>query len=327
MGFSRLLAAVSIAVLLPGGVWASSITSIVVYGDSLSDNGNYFRATGMPGPPYYDGRRSNGPVAVEQMASMLGVPLVDYAYIGATTGVGNYEDGGTPATFGALHLPGMLTELDNTPNAVSSHPGALFIVWGGPDDFLSEPNANPQAVLRTAVGDLVTSVDTLKHEGATDILVPGMPDVGLTPYYRSLGPAVAAEASALTNAFNTALQASLPAGVTYVDTASLLRDLVADPSRYGFTNVTDPCYSGTGTATCADPNQYLFFDDFHPTTRADTLVADVFVAAVIPEPGTIFVVSAGLALFCALRLRQSTFRIGKGNCPASDVISRLGLIE
>jgi phospholipase/lecithinase/hemolysin len=197
----------------------------------------------------------------------------------------------------------MLTELKDTPNAVSSHPGALFIVWGGPDDFLSEPNANPLAVLQIAVGNLVTIVDTLKAEGAADILVPGMPDIGLTPYYQSLGPVVAAEASALTDGFNAALQAELPSGVTYVDTASLLRQIVANPGEYGFTNVTDACYSGTGGSACADPNQYLFFDDFHPTFHADTLVADAF-ATVIPEPGTLFAISTGLGLLCLFRLRR-----------------------
>lgn len=305
MSAVRLFATLSVSVLLSVAARADSIGSIVVYGDSLSDNGNYFKATGMPGAPYYDGRRSNGPMAVEQMASTLRVPLTDYAYIGATTGVGNYEDGGTPSTFGSTQLPGMLTELNNTPNAVSSHPGALFIVWGGPDDFLSEPNANPLTILQTAIGNIVTIVVTLKSEGATNILVPGMPDVGLTPYYQSLGPVAAGEASALTDAFNAALLANLPVGVTYVDTSSLLRQVVANPSQYGFTDVTDACYSGTGTSACANPDQYLFFDDFHPTAHADALVADEFVADVVPEPGTGFIIASGLGLLFVLRLRQT----------------------
>jgi phospholipase/lecithinase/hemolysin len=304
MRFGNLIAIAVAGVCVSGGAWAGPIDSIVVYGDSLSDNGNYFAATGMPGAPYYNGRRSNGPMAVEQMATMLGVPLTDYAYVGATTGFGNYEDGGTPSSFGASQLPGMLTQLKNSPNAVSSNPGALFIVWGGPDDFLSEPMANPLAVLQTAVGNLVTIVGTLKAEGATDILVPGMPDIGLTPYYQSLGPVTAAEASALTDGFNAALQAELPSGVTYVDTASLLRQIVANPGDYGFTNVKDACYSGTGTSACADPNQYVFFDDFHPTFHADTLVADAFIATVVPEPDMLFATSIGLGVLCVFRLRR-----------------------
>src|SRR5664279_4977217 len=45
---------------------AGSFSSVVVYGDSLSDNGNLFAATGQPGAPYYQGRRSDGLVAVER---------------------------------------------------------------------------------------------------------------------------------------------------------------------------------------------------------------------------------------------------------------------
>src|ERR1039458_1699715 len=66
---------------------AGSFNAVVVYGDSLSDNGNLFAATGQPGWPYYQGRsRSDGPVAVEQLAAALDAPLLDFAWIGATTG-------------------------------------------------------------------------------------------------------------------------------------------------------------------------------------------------------------------------------------------------
>src|SRR5689334_18901018 len=74
---------------------ASPITSVVVYGDSLSDNGNLFAAVGFPPPPYFHGRFSDGPVAVEQLAASLGVPLFDFAVGGATTGIGG-TDGGSP---------------------------------------------------------------------------------------------------------------------------------------------------------------------------------------------------------------------------------------
>src|SRR5436305_11201856 len=98
----------AVALLLPLRTPADSLSSIVVYGDSLSDNGNLFAATGQPGSPYFSGRRSNGPVVVEYVAAALGVPLIDYAWIGATTGVGNYADTGSTTSFGTSMLPGML---------------------------------------------------------------------------------------------------------------------------------------------------------------------------------------------------------------------------
>ena len=79
----------------------------MVYGDSLSDNDDLFAATGQPGATYFQGRRSDGPVAVEQLAAALGAPLIDFAWLGATSGSGNYADGGTPTTSGLISLPGM----------------------------------------------------------------------------------------------------------------------------------------------------------------------------------------------------------------------------
>src|SRR4051812_8541313 len=73
---------------------AGQFTKLVVLGDSLSDTGNLFAATGgaIPPSPYYLGRFSNGPVWVEYLAEALDVPFEDYAYGGAKTDEGNLFD-------------------------------------------------------------------------------------------------------------------------------------------------------------------------------------------------------------------------------------------
>jgi phospholipase/lecithinase/hemolysin len=284
---------------------AGPISSIVVYGDSLSDNGNLFAATGLPGSPYFQGLRSNGPVAVEQLAIALGAPLADYAWIGATTGIGNYADGGTPTTLGAFSLPGMQLELAATQGSLGPYlTSGLFIVWGGPNDFLSPSplDSTAQGIINRAVSDELGIVASLELLGAHNILVPGMPDLGLTPYFEGLGPAAAAQASAATDAFNAALRAGLPSGVFFYDTASLLRSIVVNPGAYGFTDVTDPCFNGT--TVCANPSQYLFFDDFHPTTAADSIVAGGFLATTVPEPSSFVLIFGGLILCGILGKRK-----------------------
>ena len=104
---------------------AGAPAAVIAYGDSLSDNGNLFKATGQPGPPYFQGRASNGPVAVELLAADLGIPLLDYAFGGATTGIGNHLDpGGTATTLGTFGLPGMMPlYLDSIP----AHHACCFI--------------------------------------------------------------------------------------------------------------------------------------------------------------------------------------------------------
>jgi phospholipase/lecithinase/hemolysin len=282
---------------------ASSYSALVVYGDSLSDNGNLFAAIGYPPSPYFQGRFSNGPVAAEQLAAALGVPLIDFAVGGATSGIGNFVDSGTQTAPGAFGLPGMQLELAGsapilTPPLTST---ALFMVWGGANDFLV---VNGSA--STAVANIDSIIATLQSDGAQHILVPGMPDLGITPDF--FGDPVA---TAYAEEFNTLLLASLPAGVIYADTFNLSQQLSMHPGDFGLTNSTDPCLVMTMTSTtvCSNPDQYLFWDGFHPTTAADAILERQFAAALTPEPSSILLISTGMSgLIVLIRGRRKPGR-------------------
>ena len=273
---------------------ASSFSSIVVYGDSLSDNGNLYRATGglAPAPPYVNGRFSNGPVAVEQLAVTLNTPLLDFAYGGATTGLGNIADGGTPTSLGTFHLPGMETELAGSVALVppATIPSALFIVWGGANDFeaLTAPTvAQSQAAAQAAVANIVGIVTALRTVGATSILVPNLPNLGGTPEFSGDPSAIA-----FSNTFNATLAASLPSGITLFDTNALFNSILTNPGGYGLTNVTTPCIAAGANPSCTG---YLFFDSIHPTTAVDTVLAQGFAAAAVtPEPSSLVLLGTGV---------------------------------
>ncbi|MGA2263901.1 MAG: SGNH/GDSL hydrolase family protein [Acidobacteriota bacterium] len=271
-----------ITFVLSVNAYAQSISQIVVLGDSLSDNGNFYAATGSPAPPYWQGRASNGPVAVEYLAQSLGVPLRDFAWYAATTGIGNVADGGTVDTFGPYSLPGITTVFQG---ALFYHlfpidPHALYVVWGGPNDFwYVTDDASASVAIGKAVNNLVNIVTTLQSLGAKQILVPNMPDLGKLPLILAYGPLISDFFTQISLGFNQALQASLPQGVHYFNTFSLFANIVGNPDEYGFANVKDPFMLAP---LGADPNKYLSFDGVHPTTAGHAILGNALYQSVAP---------------------------------------------
>lgn len=344
MRVRNLLVGLVAVLLLPGTASAIPFTSMYVFGDSLSDNGNLYAATGglIPPYPYYQGRFSNGPVAAELLANQRiaggasGPNFHDYAYGGATTGVGNVWDGGTPTTAGTgvltapftgtptvsgQPLPGIATEVADYKTAVGASgadPNGLYMVWGGPDDFLSGGSIN---VLQS-VNNIASAVTTLAGMGAQYILVPNMVDLSKTP--RLLGTPLAAGAQLLSNSFDqtlattiAALNQQLSARVIPFNTAALFNQVLTDPAAYGLTNTTEgylSCLQANGPAACGDPNQYMFWDDLHPTYTTTKILAAGF-ARTVPEPGELALMAMGLMVMVALRRRSGLRRADrKAHC-------------
>ena len=266
----RLLIAVFVLGFRPPVASAEPITGIVSFGDSLSDTGNLFAATGQPPAPYYQGRFSNGPVWVEHLAQALGLaaptPSVlggtDYAWGGAETGSGTVSGG--IANMGlqvASYLAG------NTPL-----PTQLFTLWGGGNDFF-DGQTNPSV----PVSNIGSEITSLAGAGARMFMVLNLPQLGDVPGSLGLPQAQRDGLSQLSLAFDTSLHAELDQlrqglGVTIfeIDVNGLLQRVQANPSAYGFANATtgavnDGVLSGQG---------YLFWDDVHPTTQAHERLAE-----------------------------------------------------
>src|SRR6202140_4399149 len=206
---------------------------VVVYSDSLADNGNIYKLFGVPGPPYWHGRGSNGPVAIEDMAAILGMPLLDYAYAGATTGLGNLIDGGTPEQLGSLGLPGITTTYNTTIGPIPHDRirPSLFVVYGGFNDFTRDGLTT--ATADHAVANLIAIVADLQKRGARWILLPGLLDMGMTPNSSSQGPATAALATSISKYLNQKLLASLPEQAAVFDTLCLSQEMQAVPAAFG----------------------------------------------------------------------------------------------
>lgn len=254
---------------------AGQFTKLVVLGDSLSDTGNLFEATGrtIPPPPYDCGRFSNGPVWVEYLAAALDVPFEDYAYGGAKTDRGNLFDGLSGADF-----PGLADEVATVMTGTVD-PDAVYVVWAGANDFREALRRGKTPDIAGIIGNLVNAVGALYLAGARYVVVPNMPDLGLTPEGRESGAAEVL--TLLSQIYNSNLEAALaaytPAAVR-IDIFRLMTSTVNDPDEYGFTNVTAPCLTSAGE--CATPDAYLFWDHVHPTTAGHALLAEKFAKAI-----------------------------------------------
>lgn len=285
--FVRRVAALGAALFVLSPVWSTPpanpgnpdqpdrnppFSSLVVLGDSLSDTGRTYVATGgaiPPAPYYFNGRVSNGPIWAEHLAPRIRLaynPLDNFSWAGANTGRLNVYPG----------LPGMLDELDELLPAFPRRldKKALYVVFGGSNDFfrILVGGEDPAVVIPQAVGNLIRIVRRLQAAGADNIVVVDLPDIGLTPRARSGGPAITGPATFLSAQFNLLLNGALNQldfPVVRASAFALLNAMTANPAAYGLTNATgqgllDPLGQG---------HTYLFWDDIHPTTLAHRHVA------------------------------------------------------
>jgi outer membrane lipase/esterase len=263
------MAALGAAVMLCGAMTAtagaassSPYNGLVVFGDSLSDNGNA-------------GRFSNGPVWVEVIARRIGTELepsraggTDYAVGGALTHGGPTDVRGQLMTYLSAH--------DGR-----TDPETLYIVYGGANDLLAAGcQSKRDAAARGAAAAIAASVDDLAAAGARHILVPNLPDIGYAPMVRALGPTCASEARRRTRVFNAALDKRLTRverkrSITLerLDVFSLADQVMRDPQAAGFGNVTQPCINGSCEGA-------LFWDRVHPTSEAHQRLAAAALEAI-----------------------------------------------
>jgi cholinesterase len=237
--------------------------ALVVFGDSLSDTGNA-------------GRFSNGPVWVERIAQRTGARLRPSGEGGT-----NHAVGGAGARGGPNDLRAQVDDFLSARRG-RADPAALYVVYGGGNDLLAAVyTADGDAVARSAADAIGGVVADLASAGARHVLVPNLPDIGITPALRALGPAAAAEARELSRAYNKALELALgrveaehPVRIARLDVFSLADRVIADPAASGFRNVTDPCRDAQ---SCEG---MLFWDHVHPTALAHARLAEAALAAV-----------------------------------------------
>jgi phospholipase/lecithinase/hemolysin len=297
------------------GAMAGDYSKLVVFGDSMSDTHRFFEYTTKnwgesdPGPPSYDGRFCDGPVAVEYLAKNLNIPLQNYAFAGATSAYDTL----------LLTTEGMLTQVNEylaNPNVVppaatvsdylfkpknpKADPNALHLIWTGPDDFYRLLIGMNNLTGYSVVGNIKQAVDSLYSAGARQFFIPTMPDLSMTPSAKAHAKLQIGYLTAsrnVTNSFHDLLiKALADLRVKYPnakfmshDTLVLMRTEFAKGVAQG-KNIKDTCRQegafqlfrlATAPATaCPNPQDYAFWDGNHPTSWVNKVLGDAWFQAI-----------------------------------------------
>ncbi|HAT6334542.1 TPA: lysophospholipase [Legionella pneumophila] len=295
-GFMKLLASLC-AFLLSGVVSATPLNNIVVFGDSLSDNGNlyeYMKHQLPQSPPYFEGRFSNGPVWIERLAASYfpndpNSHLLDYAFGGAGVSVDEEDD----EVFFTLRREVNSYLLAHQDKA---SPDSLFVIWIGANNYLGMP-VEVEETLKNVNRGITDSIQRLVDKGAKHILVLNLPDLGRTPAALEFGSVE--EMNYFSTQHNNALSNTVDyfkktypeVEWLFFDTGSHFDHVIEHATEYGFTNITGTCSfsivdeitknSVLKMVASVKPeltenacDGYLFFDLVHPTALAHKIMAE-----------------------------------------------------
>lgn len=298
----------------------------VFFGDSLTDGG-FFRPLLPPEVQAVTGQFTTNPgwVWAQHLAERYGT---DASANGNGQSGDNYAVGGARMAedvVGALGpTPSVATQVQSFIGAGGVDPDALYSVWGGANDvFAIAAGAPVEQTLDTAVATQIGLVGALQGAGARYVLVPNLPDMGITPAARAQGPMAQAQLGALAAAYNDALYGGLAASglrVIPLDTFTFLREVVANPAEFGLSNVTGTACEPQITAqslTCSPASYtnpdaartYLFADGVHPTDAGHAALAD-FAASVLEAPALVAALPQSAAVTGRARAERVAARGG-----------------
>ncbi|KAL3301263.1 GDSL-like Lipase/Acylhydrolase [Colletotrichum asianum] len=267
-----LVAAAASAIPLQLRASAPSFSSIVVFGDSFSDNGRF----------------SNGIVWAEYVAGNLSIPLYDYAIGGATTS--NSLIQGYTGPKSSIAVPSVVDQIvtflgQRTPqgdsfstsdtNAVTT---PLFVLFTGANDILFNSNISASQsyqVLTQAEAELRDAHPT------AEVLTITPPDLARLPYGFFIDNLAKQQLQTYTDLLGDLLGGSRT-GAVNVDLRPLFDDFeyYATPEAYGFADLGKygSCRVGAYGETpnvriCGDAEKQVYWDEYHPTTHTHSWIA------------------------------------------------------
>ncbi|MCI8208431.1 autotransporter outer membrane beta-barrel domain-containing protein [Pseudomonas sp. S25] len=253
-------------------------STMVVFGDSLADAGQFpdadgpigstLRFTNRTGPTYQDG---SGEVFGLNSSTLLGLKLnvapADLAAstspVNAASGLAdgnNWAVGGdrTDQIYDAITSQSNVINPDDgavlrsrpgylIANNFQADPDALYYLTGGGNDFL-QGRVLSLSQSREAADRLANSAQVLQQAGARYIMVWLLPDIGQTPAVS--GTILAPVTSILSGVFNAQLisrLAQIDAQIIPLNIPRFVSETLDDPARFGLAadqNLVGTCFNG-----------------------------------------------------------------------------------
>jgi phospholipase/lecithinase/hemolysin len=261
----------------------------------------------------------------QQLAQDLGIPQAT-----ASTGGGtNFAYYAAVTSSNDPTYLSLQTQVNQYLSRGQTGANSLYLFWGGANDITNlAPSTNVtqyQNAALNAVQNVQNQITQLYNAGGRNFLWVNLPSFDKVPSGLASSPAVQAGLAAGSLTFDTdwttaisQLKQEFPQiTITGLDAYSLFNSMTDNPSQYGFTNVTQDAFTAYQNGnTTLNPDQYLYWYQDHMTTAADSIIAGVAAqdldqtyagtpGAAAPEPGSLALIGAGIAVLGLLRLRRS----------------------
>lgn len=285
------LASACLLATLATPLQASPYSGMAVFGDSLSDAGQFgVRFTTQLGAPYGLASASVwGNTAPMFINDRLGFSPQTASAATSTSNSGNWAVGG----YTTSQILGTVNTYVAGGRVVDSN--TLFYLNGGGNDFLADrlyPGLLTPAYVVNAANNMKLSLQALQAAGGRYFMMPLLVDV-LSP-----GQVFNQNTYDMAQLYNNELirhMASLDAEVIPLNVPLLYREVLANPNAYGFDgsiNLLNACFNSsmlsspapvaTNCATSVwsdsgatpNPDKLIYADAVHPTTAMQRILAD-----------------------------------------------------
>jgi phospholipase/lecithinase/hemolysin len=271
---------------------AKPFSQFVEFSGALSDTGNYastHKEEVLP-PVFYKTRTTNGPVAGERLAALLGFKVENSMHlIGPPVGTNFAVRDALAGGNGPDDLPGQYHAYLASRQG-KADPDAFFFIFNGGNDVIlaayTPDDAAAAKILHDTVAGLEKAIRTLVGSGAKTIFAPDFADLGLVPFSREKN--FVARATRISNDYNKEFNAMLDRVESELDFElirwsfdAFVKNLVKRGDEFGL-NTKDVC-TEMPQGSC-DPDRFLYLTDTFPTTKVHELMAASMATTILNRP-------------------------------------------